>query len=169
MRYQEYERRRRALEQQLQADLDLVRAAYGVKFRSLEALWLASADEETSKAAPPSETVPAASEPVHEQVIPEEAVPIETVSPPEAPPPPPVLAVPEPPRKPGRGETLSDFEDALPGLPEFFEKEDVYRALGYRPPRATMYRALLELLGDKKIAIQDHSGGGKRTRYRKLV
>jgi hypothetical protein len=34
-----YEQRRRALEQQLQADLEMLRAAHQVRLRSLEQLW----------------------------------------------------------------------------------------------------------------------------------
>jgi hypothetical protein len=149
MRHQEYERRRRALEQQLQADLDLIRAAYAAKLRALEAVWLHSPEE-----APPIETVPP--EPRPSETSTTETVPIE--APPE-----------EPVRAPARRGTLRALRAALSGLPELFEKEDVYQALGYMPPRATLYRAFQTLLDEKKVSIARYSEGGTRTQYRRLV
>jgi len=40
---EEYERRKQALEEIYEADLEMVRAAHEVRLRSLEALWLSSA------------------------------------------------------------------------------------------------------------------------------
>jgi hypothetical protein len=154
MRHQEYERRRRALEQQLQADLDLIRAAYAAKLRALEAVWLHSPEEGEPRPDPPKPEAPA--EPLPSETPLSETAPIET--PPE-----------EPVRAPVRRETLRDLRAALSGLPELFEKEDVYQALGYMPPRATLYRAFQTLLDEKKVSIARYSEGGTRTQYRRLV
>ena len=64
---------------------------------------------------------------------------------------------------------MSDFLAVLPGLPEIFEKRDLYQALGYVPPRATLYRAIRTLRQEKQIAIAQYSQGGVRTQYRKLA
>jgi hypothetical protein len=73
-------------------------------------------------------------------------------------------------RKPSRprGSVLDDLEAALPRLPAVFDKRDVVGALGYKPSRATLFRALQQLQEDREIAIQDYSAGGSLTRYRKL-
>lgn len=68
-----------------------------------------------------------------------------------------------------RGSVLDDLEAALPRLPENFDKSDVSEALGYKPSRTTLFRALQELQKDRQIAIQDYSAGGSLTRYRKLT
>lgn len=144
MRHQEYERRRRMLEQHLQADLDLIRAAYAAKLRALEAVWLHS----------PGEDAPS-------PVQPEPGIPSETPLS-ETPPSETVRAV-------RRGDTLQGLRAALPDLPEVFEKEDVFQALGYTPSRATLYRAFQTLQIEKRISIARYSDGGTRTQYRKEI
>lgn len=67
-----------------------------------------------------------------------------------------------------RGSVLDDLAAALPRLPDIFDKRDVAGALGYKPSRTTLFRALQQLQKDREIAIQDHSSGGTLTRYRKL-
>jgi hypothetical protein len=67
-----------------------------------------------------------------------------------------------------RSDVLHDILDALPQLPEVFDKADVVRILGYVPHRATLNRAWIRLRTEGKIAI-DHPHDGRRpTRYRKL-
>lgn len=146
MRSSEYEQRRRAIEEQLQADLELIRAGSQAKLRALEMMWLHSAesDGETPRnEAPagvetPGETVP------RERRADEQAA----VSP--------------------RRDVLSDAEAVLPGLPELFEKRDLVQALGYEPSRSTLFRALDALRVKGKIEIVLYSTGGTRTQYRKL-
>ena len=67
-----------------------------------------------------------------------------------------------------RGSVLDDLEAALPRLPDVFDKRDVVGALGYKPSRATLFRALQQLQKNRQIAIQDYSPGGNQTRYRKV-
>lgn len=67
-----------------------------------------------------------------------------------------------------RGSVLDDLAAALPRLPEIFDKTDVAGALGYKPSRTTLFRALQQLQKNREIAIQDYSAGGSLTRYRKL-
>jgi len=67
-----------------------------------------------------------------------------------------------------RYSVVTDLDDVLPELPEIFERRDVIRALGYEPPRTTLYHALVQLQREGAIAIETLSGGGSRVRYRKL-
>lgn len=82
----------------------------------------------------------------------------------------PAPAQPAPAPKPMRERysVVNDLDDALPELPEIFERRDVIRALGYEPPRTTLYHALAQLQKEGAIAIETLSGGGARVRYRKL-
>lgn len=158
MRHGEYERRRRALETQLCEDLELLRAGYQAKLRALEMIWLTSS-EEALPAGPPtaretlrlSETLPAS------ETVDETLPASETLS--EEPP--------APARR--RGQVLEDVLDCFDELPEVFDQRDVVRALGYKAPRATLYRIFGELLGQKWIVMEHHSDGPNPTRYRKLA
>ena len=67
-----------------------------------------------------------------------------------------------------RYSVVNDLEEALPDLPEVFDRNDVIRALGYTPARTTLLRALEMLADDGLIAVKDQSGGGVSNRYRKL-
>jgi hypothetical protein len=149
MRQGEYERRRRALEAQFQADVELLRAGYQAKLRALETIWLTAADEALPAVPPP---LPAPG-PLLLQAP-------EPGTPPEAPP------DPEPALRPGQ--VRWDLEDIFADLPEEFEKRDVVRLLGYAPPRSTLNRVLSELLSAKRVKIVRYSEGYNRTRYRKL-
>jgi len=153
MRQSEYEQRRRALEAQFQADVELLRAGYQAKLRALDMIWLASMDEALPAAPPP---LPA----------PEPLQLLESAPDPETPPETPAAAAPEPALRPGQ--VRYDLEDIFADLPEEFEKRDVVRLLGYEPPRSTLNRALSELLLAKRAKIVRYSEGHNRTRYRKL-
>jgi len=76
-----------------------------------------------------------------------ETLPVSETLPPHRPP---LKPAPAPARR--RGQVAADVEAVLPELPEEFEKQDVVRALGYEPPRATLYRVLEQL-------VLDFSGG----------
>ena len=141
MTREEYEERRRAFEEQHRADVALMNAAQEARIRSLDRLWQEELDRERSAAAP-------------------EAFP--------APAPAPVQPAPAPKPMRERYTVVNDLDDALPELPEIFERRDVIRALGYEPPRTTLYHALAQLQKEGAIAIETLSGGGARVRYRKL-
>lgn len=59
------------------------------------------------------------------------------------------------------------LDDILPGLPEVFDKNDVLRALGWTPDRAALFRALDELVHQKRIAVERFGAGRVTTVYRK--
>ena len=59
MTSKEYEQRRRAIEEQCQADLELIRAGCQAKLRALERVWLQSSGDGGEPPRPvPGETVP---------------------------------------------------------------------------------------------------------------
>jgi hypothetical protein len=147
MRSREYEQRRRSIEEQLQADLELIRAGYQAKLRALEMMWLHSAEGDGEA---PRNEVPAGAE------TPRETAPRET-------------RTDEPAAVSRRRDVLGDVEAVLPGLPELFEKRDLVQALGYEPSRSTLFRALDTLREEGKIEIVLYSTGGTRTQYQKLT
>ncbi|MFL6198673.1 MAG: hypothetical protein ACJ76J_05835 [Thermoanaerobaculia bacterium] len=80
-----------------------------------------------------------------------------------------VPAPPDDPRETPRppGTTYSDLCDALPLLPEVFDKRDIGRALGYKPPYTTLVRALEVLMESGEIA--ENGGIGYRRSVRKTA
>ncbi len=134
----EYEERRRALEAQREADIAMINAAHEIRVRSLDKLWQAAAEDSadfTRPAAPGngSRAAPAA-----------------------------VPAVSAPPaaarrKMRGRGEVQNDLYEAFHQLPEVFDKRDITRLLGYEPARATLFRALRQLMDGGAVAVEDHS------------
>lgn len=139
MTREEYEERRRAFEEQHRADVALMNAAQEARIRSLDRLWQEELDRQPSAAVP--EASPALA---------------------------PVQPAPAPRPMRERYSVVTDLDDVLPGLPEIFDRRDVIRALGYEPPRTTLYHALAQLQKEGAIAIETLSGGGARVRYRKL-
>ncbi len=150
MRDDEYRKLRRALEEQREADLELIRAGYRAKLHALDMLW-------ESPRVPGERALPAAPE---TQPRAETQKPAETQS-------------------PAATESVTyqtilvnsvqeEVEKALPRLPDVFDKLDIVRTLGWEPHRATLHRALATLQAEKKIAVQSHSRGRHPTRYRKV-
>lgn len=88
------------------------------------------------------------------------------VAAPEAPAP---VQKPAPKRKRERYSVLNDLTDALPRLPESFDKHDIIRALGYEPPHTTLFRALRILSEEGRIETEIFSHGGAASLYRKLA
>jgi leucyl aminopeptidase (aminopeptidase T) len=149
MRDDEYRKLRRALEEQREADLELIRAGYRAKLHALDMLWERPPvpDERALPAAP--ETQPRA----------ETRKPDETRGP----------AAPESAtRTIVINSVQEEIEKILPRLPEIFDKRDIVRTLGWEPHRATLHRALETLQTEKKIAVQTRSRGRHPAQYRKL-
>lgn len=82
----------------------------------------------------------------------------------EAPPPTPVA---HPAPRPVRPPLAQALGAALPGLPEVFDKNDVIRALGWTPDRAALFRALENLVHQRRIAVERFGAGRVMTVYRK--
>ena len=163
MDYQEYERRRHAIEEQLHADLELIRAGYQAKLQALDALWLGSPpkrqdapSEESARDETPTETLASAATETPASA----ETPIADPIPAEAPA--------EPLRGARRGDVLNDILDTYPLLPEVFDKADVVRLLGYEPSRPTLHRAWSQLIQARKIEMELASDGRRPTRFRKV-
>src|SRR4029077_3798142 len=126
LQHKEYQRRRRAIEQQLQEDLELIRAASQAKLRALEQLWLAPAGEDPPDAA---SVTPAS---VEAQVVREEA--LETVTVPHQDP---ISPAPAPVRH--RGDVLADILEFFARLPDVSDNRDVVPPPGYEPTRPSLH------------------------------
>ena len=80
---------------------------------------------------------------------------------------PPPAPAPKPTRP--RNSVINDLEDALPQLPQVFDRQDVVRVLGYKPAPTTLFSALNRLREEGAIAPENYSEGGTKVRYRKLA
>jgi hypothetical protein len=150
MTHEEYEERRRALEEQHCADVALLNAAHEMRLRSLERVRRESVAGERDAAAPEAsagaaQTVAAVREPD------------------------PVATGPAPRPMRERYSVVNDLTAALPDLPEVFDRRDVIRVLGYVPARTTLLRALEMLAKEGMIALENQSSGGVTNSYRKLA
>jgi len=168
MDYQEYERRKRAIEEQLNADLELIRAGYRAKLQALDALWLGSPaerravpSEESARKEAPIETLASAETETlaSAETQSAEALAVEAMAPAEPA---------RPLRRTRRGDVLSDILGTFSLFPEVFDKTDVVRLLGYEPSRPTLHRAWSWLMQERKIKMERASDGRRPTRFRKL-
>lgn len=157
MQRNEYERHRRNLEEQLQADLELIRAGYQARLRALETLWFVAHGEAPLDT--PNDTL-ASDETQIPLDSPASAAPSESG---EALRESPVQA-----RERYRGDALEDILEAFPNLPEIFDKSDAVRLIGYEPSRPTLHRVWSRLQQEKKIVIETYSDGRRPQRFRKV-
>jgi hypothetical protein len=141
MTREEYEERKRRLDEQLHAGIELLEAAHRQQVRALELVWMATAEE--SPALPRrARDAPAA--------IPH--------------------AVPGTPQRPLRRaawQLLGDVQAILAGVPEVFDRNHVCDALGYEPDRGSLYRTLQVLVEDGVLGIESAGEGRTPTQYRK--
>ncbi|HEV2853216.1 MAG TPA: hypothetical protein VHC97_10475 [Thermoanaerobaculia bacterium] len=140
MKRNEYEQRKRILDEQLRMALDLVHAGHRAQVQMLEMLWRTSGGEAAEASEAPSLPVP-----------------------PEAPLPS------SPPTKQRRNAHELYFEvvEALPQLPEDFTKNDVLRCLGHSPDRASLFRVLATLRDEGAIELRSEGSGKKPAVYHK--
>ena len=150
MTEEEYEERRRALEQELQRDLALIHAAHEARVRSLDGLRRLAMEGNESVAV----SIPGKKEQSRTGTMGDAVPPAPAAS-----------------HKPAGlpGAFLNDLEAILSQLPEVFDKEDVVRLVGYKPTHSTFFRALSRLQDEGAVAIEDYSEGGRHTTYRKLA
>jgi hypothetical protein len=133
---------RARLEEQLRADIELLHEAHRVKLRAFETVWRAQADV---AAEPPARGAAVRA---------------------------PRLTIPEvvssPPPRMGGWSALNAIEEKMDELPEVFDKNDVIRAIGFTPKRATLFRAFDQLREEGWIANAESSSGRQPARFRKL-
>lgn len=142
MKRNEYEQRKRVLDEQLRVALDLVHAGHRAQFQMLELLWKTSGGEaEAAQTAEPPEPIP----------LPE---PQETAPPP-------------PKQRRAAGELYEEVLEVLPQLPQDFTKHDVIRSLGHSPDRASLFRILDTLEREGAIEVKTRGSGKIPTTYHK--
>jgi hypothetical protein len=139
MTREDYERQKRLLEEHLRAGVELLEAAFRHQLRALDLVWAATGGE-----------------PVAVPRIPE--IPALPIAPVPAPPP------------PARRRAWQLYEEvgaALRNVPEVFDRNDLCRALGYEPDRASLYRTLEFLVQEGTLDVQSAGTGNHPKRYRR--
>src|SRR6185295_8360345 len=148
MTREEYEDRRRRLDEQLRAGVELLEAAHRQQARALDLVWMTTADEAVAlprflEAPSRPEAQPAAA---------------------------PAQAPPGPPPRPARRapwQLQGEVEAALAHVPDVFDRNDLCRALGYEADRASLYRTLWDLVRKGVLALEDRGRGRTPSTYRK--
>lgn len=144
----EFEALRLRLEEQLRADVELLYEAHRVKLRAFETVLRAQADVGYTVAAE------VARSPL--------ALPATTAAVSAA------LSTPAEPSRRKAWSVLDAVEEALEQVPELFDKNDLHRAIGQVPSRATLARALEMLIRDGRIKVEQDGVGRQPAIYRKL-
>ncbi|HEV7508856.1 MAG TPA: hypothetical protein VGS07_28510 [Thermoanaerobaculia bacterium] len=142
----EYEQRKRRLEEELQAGVELLEAAYRHQFRALQLVWVATGGEGVEIPPPVAAAAPL--------MLSAPAVRV------------PSAAVPQPGRR-GPWALFNDVQDALAEVPEVFDRNDICRVLGYVPDRGSLYRTFQELTREGVLTQQRRGTGKWPARYRK--
>lgn len=137
MTREQYEQRKRRLEEQLRAGIQLLESAHQAQVRALDLVWMLQEEE-------------LAAEPVAETAAPPKPAPA------PAPPPPPQRST---------GHLERDLRAALRRLPERFTRGEVCAALGYEPDRGTLYRILRELVQEGSVRVESMGSGRRATVY----
>lgn len=150
MTREQYEHRKRRLEEQLRAGIQLLESAYQAQVRALDLIWMLHAEEAAAGLADEA-PVPVSPEPVLAQA-PEKREP---------------LPAPALPLRRGLADVENDVRAALPRLPYHFTRGDVCDALGYNPDRGGLYRILNELVQEGTIHVEELGAGRKATIYRR--
>lgn len=150
MTREQYEQRKRRLEEQLRAGIQLLESAHQAQVRALDLVWMLQAEELAAGLADESAAL---------------------VSPEPAPAPAPAkrepLPAPSLPRRRGPGDLEEDVRAALSRLPDRFTRGDVCTALGYKPDRGGLYRILQGLAQKGSVSIKSVGSGRRATVYYK--
>jgi len=149
MTREEYEDRRRRLDEQLRAGVELLEAAHRQQVRALDLVWMTTADEAVALPSFPAES---SSRPDAQPA----AAPAQAPS--------------GPPPRPARRtawQLQDDVEAALAQVPDVFDRNELCRSLGYEPDRGSLYRTIWDLIGKGVLALEDRGSGRTPSRYRK--
>ena len=152
----DYEIYRQRLEEQLRADVELLYEAYRAKLRAYETVLRTRAEIGAGPWPPPDLTLRLPPAPGLQET---------------SPPPPPAARAHKAPKRP-RSKAFSVIEaveGALGRLEEVFDRNDLIRALGFEPNRATLHRVLEQLKTEGVLAIETFGSGKQPTLYRKLT
>jgi hypothetical protein len=152
MTREEYERRKRRLEEQLAEGIELLRAGFRQQVRALELVWMTTAAEDiTLTSIPAVET--------------RRGEPAGSVKPAAAPQPA------KPSRRPRQpaGKLWEDVDAAFDSLPQVFDRNDLLKALGYEPERSSLYRVTRSLLRAGDISLYSTAAGKIAAKYEKTA
>ncbi len=147
MTREQYEQRKRRLEEQLRAGIQLLESACQAQIRALDLVWMLQAEEAGGEAGLVgfSSVARGASGPAPQE------------GPPAA--------------SPSYGEKTytarDDIYSSFYRLPQRFTRNDVCTTLGYTPDRGALFRILRELVDLGYIQIAERGGGKRATVYEK--
>jgi hypothetical protein len=150
MTREQYEQRKRRLEEQLRAGTQLLESAYLAQVRALDLVWMLQAEESGASVdlAPSSLATPGAPPPASQE--------------------PPVTR-----SQPHGGERIRTAREEIFSsfyrLPERFTRNDVCEMLGYEPDRGTLFRILRELVDNGHLQIAKRGAGQRATVYVKTA
>jgi hypothetical protein len=139
----EFEERKRQLEEHHRAGIELLEAAHRRQVRALEIVYLTAASDEVQI---PSPEAPAAE-------APSTVTPATAVTPPAF-------------SRRGPGELREEIRAALSRIPQVFDRHDICRALGQEPDRSSLFRALRELVEEGVLAVEEVGRGKVAGTYR---
>ncbi len=152
----EYDERKRLIDEQHRATIELIEAGRQAQLRALDLVWLSGGDGGVPLL--PRVEGQAPGRPV--RMLPSGASSEDAPRDPEP--------APAPAKRRGVYELLEKIEAVLPSLPEVFDYHDLRRALGVELDRAAMRRNLLLLVGEEILAKEGTTRGRFRLLYRKL-
>jgi hypothetical protein len=148
MTREEYDQRKRRLEEQFRAGVELLEIGYREQVRALDLVWKARSGEGV---APSSPSIQEAAPPMAQR---DEAPPRSAPVAPER-------------RRRGAGELRDEVWAALGSLPEVFDRNQVCEVLGYKPDRSSLFRILQQLTFEGVLAFEKFGAGRVTTKYRK--
>jgi len=145
MRRNEYEERKQTLDEQLDAGIELLRAAHRQQVRALDLIWMTTAEEDGGVSIP--DEIPA-------------VLPIAAAAPAPV-----QEAAPTPRRR--AWELHDEILDALDHVPEVFDRGHICARLGFEPDRGSLYRVFRELIEEGVLSVHAKGEGRYPTRYKK--
>lgn len=144
MKREEFERRKRRLEKQLEEGIELLRAGFRQQLRALELVWMTTADGDEMPVQIAGGTAR------------EAPAPIAASAPRDAP-----LARP----RLQRGQLWDDVDAALERVPRVFDRNDLLKELGYEPDRTSLHRVMAMLHRQGAITLKRRGSGSLPAQY----
>ncbi|HEV8578951.1 MAG TPA: hypothetical protein VGX68_07680 [Thermoanaerobaculia bacterium] len=143
MKREEFERRKRRLEEQLEEGIELLKAGFRQQLRALELVWMTTAEED--EVPPRTATEPAREASAATAAAPQPATPTRP--------------------RPKRGQLWEDIDEALNRVPKVFDRHDLVKALGFEPERTALHRVISALLAKGEITLKRRGFGKIPARY----
>ena len=148
----EYEQRKRHLDEELRTGVELLETAHRSQLRALQLVWVAAGGEGVELLPAPAAASPAATESLPAA----RALPAPLPTPPK-------------PARRGAWELHNDVVAALEKVPKIFDRNDICQAIGYEPDRGSLYRVVQGLIGEGAVVVEQTGSGKWPSRYRKTA